>query len=199
MSRALRLESWPALAGAGILSLMLSGCSAPLTTSERPYRDPFKNRPQEPALTGFAALQAAFRGVGNSVTFPQDDTTLTPEARTVLARQADWLSRHDNVVAEIEGHSDEQGTREFNLALGARRASSVQEYLIARGVEPSRLNTVSFGKERPAESCAEESCLAANRRAVTVIAPAPTAIADVVADPAPEDIPAEIAAEVPGV
>ena len=72
-------------------------------------------------------------------------------------------------TALIEGHADEQGTREYNLALGARRAASVQAYLISRGVSASRLNTISYGKERPIEICSNESCYAQNRRAVTVL------------------------------
>ena len=69
----------------------------------------------------------------------------------------------------VEGHADEQGTREYNLALGARRANAVQEYLVSRGVSPARVRTVSYGKERPIEICSDESCYAQNRRAVTVV------------------------------
>lgn len=170
MSLVLRLDFLPVIVAAGML--FLSGCGSPPITAERPTRDPFKNRPPERTLTGFAALKASFRGVGNTVIFPQDDATLTPEARAILNRQAAFLVTNRTVLAEIEGHADEQGTREFNLALGARRANSVQEYLIANGVEPARLSTISFGKERPAQSCTNEACFAANRRAVTAIMPA---------------------------
>lgn len=107
--------------------------------------------------------------VGDRVLFEVDQHTLTPSGETVLASQADWLSRNPEYAAIIEGHADEQGTREYNLALGARRASSVQNFLIARGVAPSRLRTVSYGKERPLAVCSEESCYRQNRRAVTVL------------------------------
>lgn len=107
--------------------------------------------------------------VGDIVHFSVDQSTLSDEARTILSGQAQWLNGHSQYSAIIEGHADEQGTREYNLALGARRASAVQEYLISQGVAGSRLRTVSYGKERPISVCAEESCFAQNRRAVTVI------------------------------
>ena len=109
--------------------------------------------------------------VGDTVLFDRDQTTLNDGARTVLARQAEWLQQNGSFSTVIQGHSDEQGTREFNLALGARRAGAVQEYLIARGVGANRIRTVSFGKERPAATCSDESCFAQNRRAVTVVQP----------------------------
>ena len=80
-----------------------------------------------------------------------------------------WLNSNADFAVIIEGHADEQGTREYNLALGARRASAVQEFLISQGVAPSRLRTVSYGKERPIEVCSVEACYAKNRRAVTVL------------------------------
>ncbi len=86
-----------------------------------------------------------------------------------LLGQANWLLENDDYNAVIEGHADEQGTREYNLALGARRASAVKEFLVSRGVAASRLNTVSYGKERPIEICSAEACYAQNRRAVTVL------------------------------
>lgn len=107
--------------------------------------------------------------IGDKVLFAVDQSTLSPEARTTLSGQAQWLSQHPQYAAIIEGHADEQGTREYNLALGARRANSVQEYLISQGVAGSRLRTVSYGKERPLEVCSTEDCYAKNRRAVTVI------------------------------
>ena len=83
--------------------------------------------------------------------------------------QAKWLMDNPEYAAIIEGHADEQGTREYNLALGARRANAVSEFLISQGVAGSRLRTVTYGKERPIAVCSEESCYAQNRRAVTVI------------------------------
>lgn len=108
--------------------------------------------------------------VGDRVLFAVDQSTLTPEGRLVLTGQAQWLMTNAGYAAIIEGHADEQGTREYNLALGARRAAAVQNFLISQGVTASRLRTISYGKERPLEVCSEEACYAKNRRAVTVLA-----------------------------
>jgi len=108
--------------------------------------------------------------VGDRVFFVVDQSTLTAEGRATLDAQARWLMTNADYRAVIEGHADEQGTREYNLALGARRASAVQQYLVAQGVAPSRLETVTFGKERPVAVCSDESCYSQNRRAVTVLA-----------------------------
>lgn len=101
--------------------------------------------------------------------FAVDTSTITPQGKTVLDGQAQWLLTNADYRAVIEGHADEQGTREYNLALGQRRANAVREYLVSRGVPASRLQVTSFGKERPIEICSEESCYAQNRRAVTVL------------------------------
>ena len=108
--------------------------------------------------------------VGDRVLFQVDQSGLTDEAKSVLNLQANWLMANSNFNATIEGHADEQGTREYNLALGNRRAAAVRDYLVSRGVPASRLSTNSFGKERPVATCANESCYSINRRAVTVIA-----------------------------
>jgi peptidoglycan-associated lipoprotein len=108
--------------------------------------------------------------VGDRVLFPTDQSTLTAEGRATLDGQAGWLMTNSDYQAVIEGHADEQGTREYNLALGARRANAAQEYLVSRGVPASRLRVVSYGKERPVEICSSEACYAKNRRAVTVLA-----------------------------
>ncbi|MEX0276691.1 MAG: peptidoglycan-associated lipoprotein Pal [Ruegeria sp.] len=107
--------------------------------------------------------------VGDRVLFKVDQSTLTPAAQTVLQGQAEWLLANTDFMATIEGHADEQGTREYNLALGARRANAAREYLISRGVAGNRLQTVSYGKERPIEICSTEECYSKNRRAVTVL------------------------------
>lgn len=110
------------------------------------------------------------QSIGDRVLFAVDQSTLSPEARATLDAQAAWLSTNADYNAIIEGHADEQGTREYNLALGARRANAVREYLQQRGIPASRLQTVSYGKERPIEVCSDEACYSKNRRAVTVIA-----------------------------
>lgn len=107
--------------------------------------------------------------IGDRVLFEVDTSTLTAAGRATLDGQANWLTTNSDYLAVIEGHADEQGTREYNLALGARRANAVREYLISRGIAASRIRTVSYGKERPIAVCSEESCYAQNRRAVTII------------------------------
>jgi len=107
--------------------------------------------------------------VGDRVLFAVDQSTLSPEARSILTAQAQWLMQNTGYAAIIEGHADEQGTREYNLALGARRAAAVQNFLISQGIPANRLRTISYGKERPLEVCSDESCYAKNRRAVTVL------------------------------
>ncbi len=107
--------------------------------------------------------------VGDRVLFAVDQSTLSPQAQSVLDGQASWLMTNNDYLAVIEGHADEQGTREYNLALGARRANAVMEYLVSKGVAQNRMRFVSYGKERPIEVCSEEACYAKNRRAVTVI------------------------------
>ena len=101
--------------------------------------------------------------------FAVDTSTITPEGKVILDGQAQWLLTNADYRAVIEGHADEQGTREYNLALGFRRANAVREYLVSRGVPTNRLEVTSFGKERPIEICTNESCYAQNRRAVTVL------------------------------
>lgn len=101
--------------------------------------------------------------------FTVDQSTLNDAARATLDTQSQWLMSNADYAIIIEGHADEQGTREYNLALGARRASAVQDYLISKGIAPSRMKTVSYGKERPVEVCSTEACYSKNRRAVTVL------------------------------
>lgn len=108
--------------------------------------------------------------IGDRVLFAVDQSTLSPQGRAVLDGQAGWLAQNSDYTAVIEGHADEQGTREYNLALGARRANAVQEYLVSKGISSARLKVVSYGKERPIEVCSDEACYSKNRRAVTVLA-----------------------------
>jgi peptidoglycan-associated lipoprotein len=106
---------------------------------------------------------------GDRVFFAFDRSDITPEAQETLARQADWLRRYPNVTVTIEGHCDERGTREYNLALGERRAQAVKNVLVAMGIPASRISTISYGKERPAVVGSTEEAYAQNRRAVTVV------------------------------
>jgi peptidoglycan-associated lipoprotein len=98
-----------------------------------------------------------------------DQSTVDASAQTALDAQADWLIANPEYKVMIEGHADERGTTDYNLALGARRSGSVREYLTLRGVSADRIQTVSYGKERPSELCSAESCYAMNRRGVTVL------------------------------
>ncbi|HTJ56233.1 MAG TPA: peptidoglycan-associated lipoprotein Pal [Devosiaceae bacterium] len=108
--------------------------------------------------------------VGDRVFFDTDQSGLSPTAIATLDKQAAWLNRYTNYQhILIEGHSDERGTREYNIALGARRANTVMNYLISKGVASSRLTMKSFGKERPVALCDDISCWSQNRRAVTVV------------------------------
>lgn len=107
--------------------------------------------------------------VGDRVFFAFDKSELSAEERTTLERQAFWLRRYPNVSVTIEGHADERGTREYNLALGERRAAAARDYLVSLGIDPSRLSTISYGEERPQALGSNEEAWAQNRVAITVI------------------------------
>jgi peptidoglycan-associated lipoprotein len=107
--------------------------------------------------------------VGDRVFFDTNGYSLSPEAQATLQRQAQWLKTYGNVRVTIEGHCDERGTREYNLALGEQRANAVRDYLISLGISPDRITTISYGKERPVATCSNESCWSQNRRGVTVV------------------------------
>ena len=107
--------------------------------------------------------------VGDRVFFESDQTELSPQAIATLEKQAQWLQTYNRYSFTIEGHADERGTREYNIALGARRAQSVRSYLASRGIDANRMRTISYGKERPGAVCNDISCWSQNRRAVTVL------------------------------
>jgi len=107
--------------------------------------------------------------VGDRVFFETDSTELTSTGQQTLDKQASWLQQYPRYSFTIEGHADERGTREYNFALGARRAESVKNYLQARGIAASRMRVISYGKERPVAVCNDISCWSQNRRAVTVL------------------------------
>ena len=116
------------------------------------------------------SVQEFSASIGDRVFFDTDSTELNPTATAVLDKQANWLNQYQKYTFTIEGHADERGTREYNFALGARRAESTKNYLVAKGVAPSRIKTISYGKERPVAVCNDISCWSQNRRAVTVLA-----------------------------
>ncbi|WP_317993870.1 peptidoglycan-associated lipoprotein Pal [Bartonella gliris] len=107
--------------------------------------------------------------VGDRVFFSLDSSSIEPDAERILMRQAEWLLRYPSYFITIEGHADERGTREYNLALGQRRAVAVRDYLVSLGVSAQRMQTISYGKERPVAVCDDISCWNQNRRAVTTI------------------------------
>jgi len=116
------------------------------------------------------SVQEFAASVGDRVFFETDSTELTSTGQTTLDKQAAWLNQYPRYTFTIEGHADERGTREYNFALGARRAESTKTYLIAKGVSIARIKTISYGKERPVAVCNDISCWSQNRRAVTVLA-----------------------------
>ena len=107
--------------------------------------------------------------VGDTVLFTVDKSDLRPDALEVLNSQLKWLEDKKFLPITIQGHADEQGTREYNLALGARRANAVKNYFLAKGIEAGRINIVTYGKERPLRVCSNEECWSKNRRSVTVV------------------------------
>jgi len=107
--------------------------------------------------------------VGDRIFFDTDSSVIRADAQTTLTRQAQWLNQYPTYQITIEGHADERGTREYNLALGARRAAATRDFLVSRGVAATRINTISYGKERPVAVCDDISCWSQNRRAVTVV------------------------------
>ncbi|ATQ67002.1 MULTISPECIES: peptidoglycan-associated lipoprotein Pal [Methylosinus] len=107
--------------------------------------------------------------VGDRIYFETDSSELTSTAQTTLDKQVDWLQRYGRYSFTVEGHADERGTREYNFALGARRAEVAKNYLVSRGLSAARIRTISYGKERPVAVCDDISCWSQNRRAVTVL------------------------------
>ncbi|WP_415392244.1 OmpA family protein [Paracoccus sp. SJTW-4] len=160
------------IAAAAAMLAALAACAAPpAATAVDPYAGGRYTGAVPPGALPGGSAEDFRRTAGDTVLFPENDATLDGTARATLARQAAWLKQHGSFSTVIEGHSDEQGTREYNLALGARRASAVQEYLILQGLEPGRIRTSSYGKERPVEVCSTPDCQVRNRRAVTVVMP----------------------------
>ena len=149
-----------ALAAALALGLALSACSH--NTTDNNFAAGY-------GATGPGSIQEFNQTVGDRVFFDTDQTDLSPTAQATLDKQAAWLNQYNKYSFTIEGHADERGTREYNFALGSRRAQAVRDYLVAKGVSSSRMRTISYGKERPVAVCDDISCWSQNRRAVTVL------------------------------
>ena len=120
-------------------------------------------------ITDKASAEDALAAIGNTVFFDYDSSALSADAEGTLMRQAAFLNANPALTVTLEGHCDERGTREYNLALGERRGSAARDFLLAQGVDPARIRVVSYGKERPAAAGSNESSWAKNRRAATVI------------------------------
>lgn len=159
--------------------VLLSACSStmmeapplpPPPPAAPPPPPPPPPLPPPVSSTAIPGSMADFeQNVGDRVFFEYDKSDITDRDRQTLQKQAAWLQRFPTVVLTIEGHCDERGTREYNLALGARRAQAVKDYLASLGVSGARLDTISYGKERPMCSESSEACYAQNRRGVSTI------------------------------
>ncbi len=142
-------------------ALAVSGCANKTGENAQAYAD---------TMATPGSQQDFVVNVGDRVWFDTDSSALRARSRETLDKQAQWLNTYPQYGQfTIEGHADERGTREYNLALGARRAQAVRDYLISRGVAASRIQTISYGKERPVAVCDDQSCWSQNRRAVTVL------------------------------
>jgi peptidoglycan-associated lipoprotein len=151
------------IAIAMVAMLAISGCAS-------------KKAPNSAADLGLNANNAApgssqdfTLNVGDRIFFDTDSSQIRADAQTTLSKQAQWLNQYGNYKITIEGHADERGTREYNIALGARRAAATRDFLVGRGVAANRLRTISYGKEKPVALCDDISCQTQNRRAVTVL------------------------------
>ena len=150
-------------------AVVLAGCETkPPPAQPAPAPGPVAVTPAPSIVPGSAEDLRV--NVGDTVHFDYDKYAIMDADKATLQRQAAWLGRYPSVRVAVEGHADERGTREYNLALGARRANAVREYLVSLGVSAARVETVSYGKERPMCTESTESCWAQNRRGVTIIA-----------------------------
>jgi peptidoglycan-associated lipoprotein len=162
MRRIAKLAANPVMV-ALVASLALAGCASKTTP----------NSAADLGLGGGAATPGSAQdftvNVGDRIFFDLDSSSIRADAQQTLARQAQWLNRYRQYSIVVEGHADERGTREYNLALGARRAAATRDYLASQGVAASRIKTISYGKERPVAVCDDISCWSQNRRAVTTL------------------------------
>ena len=151
-----------------IVAMAVAGCAKEADV-------PPPNTNNNATNTGPAPESVAYfnQVVGDRVFFGTDQYTLDAQAQATLDRQAQWLNTNAATSITVEDHADERGTRQYNLALGARRANAVRQYLVSRGVAAGRVRSVTFGKERPEATCSDPSCWSQNRRGVSVVTGAP--------------------------
>jgi peptidoglycan-associated lipoprotein len=149
-------------------AIVVAGCTEkPKAVETAPPPEAMSNTTTSSIVPGSAEDLKV--NVGDTVHFAYNAYNIDDEARTTLQRQGAWLQKYPSVRVTVQGNCDERGTEEYNLALGARRANAVKEYLVSLGVSPDRVDTISYGKERPICTESTESCWAQNRRAVTVV------------------------------
>ena len=141
-----------------LASLVLSACATKKVT----------NQMQSDVYTGKDTVEYLASGVADRVFFATNESVLTTASRETLRKQASWLRKNSKISVVLEGHADERGTREYNLALGERRANSVKDYLMTYGISGKRLSVISYGKEKPVNSASTTLAWSQNRRAVTV-------------------------------
>ncbi len=143
-----------------LASLVLTACATKKTSTT--------GQMQGDVYTGSDSVEYLASGVPDRVFFAYDSYSLAASAQATLSKQAKWLKANPSIAIAIEGHADERGTREYNLALGDRRASSVKDYLMSQGISSNRISTISYGKERPVQSGSNDTSWAQNRRSVSV-------------------------------
>jgi peptidoglycan-associated lipoprotein len=148
-------------------ALMVAGCSTPKPVAEAPPPAASAPAPASSIVPGSAEDLRV--NVGDTVHFAFNQYNIEDNDKATLQRQATWLQKYPSVRVTVEGNCDERGTREYNLALGARRANAVKEYLVSLGISAGRVETISYGKEHPICSESTEECWAQNRRGVTTI------------------------------
>ena len=147
-----------------LCAMAVAGCANKETGPDNAALGPDGKGPVVPGTPRDFAINA-----GDIVYFSSDSSDLTPEAQATLNKQAQWLKQYPAFTITVEGHADERGTREYNIALGARRATAVRNHLASAGIPANRMRTISYGKERPVAVCDDISCWAQNRRAQTVL------------------------------
>ena len=166
MSRFATLTRNPAMI-ALVAALAITGCASKKNNLPNNAGDLGLNGGAGAATPGSA--QDFTVNVGDRIFFDTDSSVVRADAQATLDRQSQWLAQYPNYAITIEGHADERGTREYNIALGARRAAATRDYLASRGVPAQRMKTISYGKERPVAVCDDISCWSQNRRAVTAL------------------------------
>jgi peptidoglycan-associated lipoprotein len=165
----IKFSTGPILCAVAALALLAACTTKPQAVAETPPpAGPMTQSTTQSSIIPGSAEDLRVN-VGDTVHFAFDRSDVQDEDRGTLQRQAAWLQKFPQIRVTIQGNCDERGTREYNLALGARRANAVKEYLVSLGVSAARLETISYGKERPSCTESSESCWAQNRRGVTVI------------------------------